>query len=170
MNAESTDLSHLSHTPLPLLLLQTTCSFWRVTTECNCHICSIAALHHNNLKCSDNYDAHLTLGTKCKRRSSSYRCTFARVIIKVIKPWHLLANDLAQLVNIFKEHVVVGHGPTRPGNLHFPQKSVQMVNISEDCSVDTSEYQECAAKRHADSRRYRSPNSDKQEMIDSCRF
>ncbi len=92
------------------------------------------------------------------------------VIIKVIKPWHLLANDLAQLVNIFKEHVVVGHGPTRPGNLHSPQKSVQMVNISEDCSVDTSEYQECAAKRHADSRRYRSPNSDKQEMIDSCRF
>jgi len=52
------------------------------------------------------------------------------VIIKVIKPWHSLANDLAQLVNIFKEHVVVSHGPTRPGNLHSPpKKSVQTVNI-----------------------------------------
>lgn len=85
-------------------------------------------------------------------------CPYA--IIKVVRPWHLLANDLAQLVNIFKEHVVVGHGPARPGNVHFPPKirpNGKYQRFTSHHSVHTSETSN--ARWKIDSRWYRSPIS-----------
>lgn len=46
MNAQSTDFSHLSHTPLPFLLLQT-CSFEELRLNVIV-MCSTAALHHKS--------------------------------------------------------------------------------------------------------------------------